>query len=226
MFNLHYSKSGTAALMTLLISTAAVAPAFITNSASAQIFSQGRNSTNHSNQVAIPAGTVIPLEHEKAERILVGKDETLPITLTVAAHIKNRYGTILIPFGTEVTGRIEPYGEGARFVAEELVFSNSNRQYVDRQYVDGVSRTIVTTETVSRSAKTGTILKGTAIGAAAAAVLAGVTGDKAIATEEVLAGAGAGALGGVILGRRKVEVISINPQTDLDMTLRSQLPIR
>jgi hypothetical protein len=56
-------------------------------------------------------------------------------------------------------------------------------------------------------------------------VIAGITGDKAIATEEVLGGAGLGALGGLLLGKEEAEVISIDPNEDLDITLNSRLAL-
>jgi hypothetical protein len=69
------------------------------------------------------------------------------------------------------------------------------------------------------------ILRGAAIGAGAATILAGVTGDRAIATEEVLGGAGLGALTGVFLGKGKTDVFVINPNTDLELRLQSDLRI-
>jgi hypothetical protein len=69
-------------------------------------------------------------------------------------------------------------------------------------------------------------LKGAAIGGAAAAALSGLTGDKKISILEVLGGAGAGAAGGLVLGRKKVDVVVINPNTDLALKLRSDLALR
>jgi hypothetical protein len=63
------------------------------------------------------------------------------------------------------------------------------------------------------------------LGAAAAAAIAGVTGDRAIATEEVLGGAGIGTLIGVFLGRDKVDLYAVNPDTDLDLQLDSELVV-
>jgi hypothetical protein len=69
-------------------------------------------------------------------------------------------------------------------------------------------------------------LKGAAVGGAAAAAIGALTGDRAIATEEILGGAGLGALGGLLLGKRKVDVVVVNPNTDLNVTLRSALALR
>ena len=82
------------------------------------------------------------------------------------------------------------------------------------------------TETVGDGRNTAAIWQGAAAGAAAAAIIAGFTGDKAIATEEVLGGAGFGALAGFLFGGTKEkELISIDTQQDLDLTLTSDLAL-
>ncbi len=64
--------------------------------------------------------------------------------------------------------------------------------------------------------------EGAAIGAAAAAVVADIFGG--IDLGEVLGGAGIGAIAGLLLrGRNEVEVVVVNPDTDLDLTLQSDL---
>ncbi len=69
-------------------------------------------------------------------------------------------------------------------------------------------------------------MAGAALGAGAAAGVAAVTGDRAIATEEVLGGTALGALAGLFLGRSRVTLIAIDPAADLDLTLNSPLAIR
>jgi DNA-binding transcriptional regulator LsrR (DeoR family) len=65
------------------------------------------------------------------------------------------------------------------------------------------------------------ILRGAAIGAAAAAVLSEIFGS--IDVIEVLGGAGLGALAEILLsGSEEVEVVVIEPATDLDLTLQSE----
>lgn len=68
-------------------------------------------------------------------------------------------------------------------------------------------------------------MAGSAGGGAAAGVLAEIFGDAGVL--EVLGGAGAGALGGWLLGRReKVEVVVIDAKQDLDLTLDETLALR
>jgi hypothetical protein len=221
-------KSTTSVLMALSITTVAITPIINISSASAQLFPSQRNSDREYNRdyerndyyrgTVIPEGTRIPVEYEK-EKILVTKEETVPVTLTVGANIRDRNRDTLIPYGSEISGQIEPAGEGSRFVAQELILPDGTSYSIDAD-----SRVVTRTETIKKGASSGDILKGAAIGGAAAAVLSGVLGDVNI--EEVLGGAGLGALGGLLLGGRKAELISIAPSQDLELTLQSDLSLR
>ncbi len=212
-------KSGTAALMALAITSA---PIFSNASASAQLFPSRRSNptnTTSTTQVTIPTGTTIPVRYNKAEKIVVSPTESMAVTLTVASNIISRNGTILIPAGSTIEGELQPATNGSQFVARTLVTNNR------RQSIDATSRVIGQTS-VSSGSKTRNILKGAAVGAAASAALGALTGDRAIATEEVLLGTGAGALGGALLRGKKADVVVIEPDTDLDITLRSNLALR
>ena len=211
MSNSNAWKSGTAALMTLAIATGAIP--FVTSApASAQLFPQ-------QTQVTIPAGISIPVRYEQSEKIVVSPKETKPLTLTVATNIINRRGSILIPAGSQITGQLQPVTGGSQFVASELVTQGR------RQYINATSRVFSSTQQVRQGVNTGSILKGAAIGSGAAAVLAGVTGNRKISLGEVLLGTGAGAAGGLLLGKNKTDMIVINPNTDLNLTLDSSLQV-
>lgn len=185
------------------------------------IFSQRQfpsRSFPESDSVVIPAGTRIPVAYEEAEKILLKQEETMEITLVVPANLRNRAGRLLIPYGSEIKGQLEPYREGSRFVAEEIVLPNG----VTRS-LEATSDVVTRTETIEEGADVGKIASRAAIGAAAAAAISIVT-DNNIGLTEVLIGAGLGALSGWLLeGRDEVELISINPETDLTLTLQSSL---
>lgn len=169
------------------------------------------------NQVRIPAGNMISVQYSK-DKILLGPDERVPLSLSVAQNIVNSQGAMLIPTGTQVVGELRTVSGGAQFFANELVFANGQRTPIN-----AVSRVVTTTERVDRGVSTGNLLRNTALGAAAAAAIAAVTGDRALATEEILGGAGIGALLGLFLGRDSVTLASVNPNTDLALTLASDL---
>lgn len=215
MSNFNSWQSRTAALMALAIATA---PLVTPAPASAQFRSQPIRS--QPTQVTIPTRTSIPVRYDQAEKIVVSPNETMPLTLTVATDIINRSGTVLIPAGSQIVGQLQPATEGSQFVARELVTYQNNRQSID-----ATSRVISQTQ-VTEGASAGSILKGAAAGSAAAAAIAGLTGNRNISAGEVLIGTGVGTAGGLLLGRRKTDVVVINPDTDLDVTLNSSLPVR
>lgn len=212
-------QSKTALLLALGMTSAATVPTLMAASATAnvepyvvgQLFSQ-------SEQVAIPAGTVIPVRLEKAERIVVTPEETAPVTLIVATDIRSSAGTLLISEGSTIEGNLRPSGAGTQFVARAITLRNTGR----RLPIRATSKVITERETLKRGSNVGQILKGAAIGAAASAVISEIFGG--IDVEEVLAGGGLGALAGLLLGGRKeVQVIVVDPEEDLRLTLQSDL---
>ena len=168
----------------------------------------------------VPRGFVIPVEYDE-EKILVTPEETVPVSLYVAADIKDDRRNILIPYGSEIIGAIRPdYDQtGSYFEAEELIFPDGTTQSID-----AVSQVVTRTETVKKGANAKDILQGAAIGAAAATVLSEIFGQ--IDFLEVLGGAGAGAIAGVLLGGNEVELVSIDPNNDLNLTLQTDLALR
>jgi hypothetical protein len=169
------------------------------------------------NQVRIPAGNIIAVQYAK-DKILLGPDEKVPLVLNVSQNIANSQGTILIPAGTQVVGELRTVSGGAQFFASELVFANGQRKAIN-----ATSKVVTTTEKIDKGVNVGGLLQNAALGAAAAAAISAVTGDRAIATEEVLGGAGVGALIGLFLGRNSVTLASVNPNTDLAVTLNADL---
>ncbi|MDJ0695339.1 MAG: S-layer homology domain-containing protein [Mastigocoleus sp. MO_167.B18] len=170
--------------------------------------------------VTIPAETVIPVKYDKAEKILVTKDETAPLTLTVSQNVITDRGDIVIPAGSQVIGELKPAEGGSQFVAQKLVLT-SGQEYS----IDANSEVITKTETVKKGSRLRSTIKNAALGAGAAAAIAGVTGDRAIATEEVLGGAAVGSLVGLFFGKKSVDLIVIDPDTDLQMTIEEQFEV-
>ncbi|MEH2155919.1 S-layer homology domain-containing protein [Nostoc sp.] len=168
--------------------------------------------------VTIPQGTAIPVKYDKAEKILVTKDETAPLTLTVSQNVVTQDGSVVIPAGSQVIGQLKPATGGSQFVAEKLVLT-SGQEY----QLNATSEVITKTETVKKGTSIGSIIKNTVLGAGAATAVSAVTGDRAIATEEVLGGAGIGALVGLFFGKNSVDLIAIDPNTDLQMTINQNL---
>ena len=150
------------------------------------------------NQVRIPAGNTIAVQYSK-DKILLGPDEKVPLILTVPQNITNAQGQTLIPSGTQVIGELRTVSGGAQFFASELVFANGQRMPLN-----GTSKVVTTTERVDKGISVGKLVQNAALGAAAAAAISAVTGDRALATEEILGGAGIATLLGLFLGRDSV----------------------
>lgn len=230
MFNAKYSKLATSSLM-IFSALAGTATNFANiTPAQAQLFPESRPTRNRDynppsqnrNVVpnTVPQGFIIPVEYDE-EKILLTPEETVPVSLFVAADIKDARRNVLIPYGSEIIGQIQPdeTESGSFFSADEIVFSDGTTQSIDAE-----SQVVTRRETVKKGANAGDILQGAAIGGAAAAVLSEIFGD--LGALEVLGGAGAGALAGLLLGGNEVELVSIDPNNDLDLTLLTSLTVR
>jgi hypothetical protein len=218
----HFTRTGSALLLTALIgSMSGTFPAL----------ARPNRNLPAPNRVAlspsvIPAGTTIPVSYDKADKILLSKTDVVPLTLIVNSNLRDRNGSVIIPAGSEVSGKLTPVGQGVQFIAEEVRI-NGNRSFP----IDATSRVVTRTETIRKGASTQDILLGTAAGAGAAALIAGVTGDNRIEVLDVLAGAAVGTLAGWglptagVLGGSSTQLYAVNPDRDLNLRLQSDLSL-
>ncbi|MEW6496202.1 MAG: hypothetical protein AB1589_27330 [Cyanobacteriota bacterium] len=221
MFTLNSWKSGTATLLALTITSSAVVPLVTT----APVFAQTRYPQSASYNRFVPSGTSISVRYDK-DKVLLMPDEKVPLTLTVARDVKGRDGSTLIAQGSEIKGELKPAYRGTQFVAKELIVYNGYDRQPKSYSINATSNVITRTEEARKGASTGSILTSAAVGAGAAAALAALTGDHAIATEEILGGLGLGALGGLFLNRKKVTMVAVYPERDLAVRLRSDIALR
>lgn len=229
MLNLKKLQTSTALALALGMGATGVAPMVMMGKAiatpapikMAQLFPSQRPISNPTGTYTISSAqgrTVIPASYPEAERIVVAPGERLPVTLTIANNILASDRTLLIPSGTKVEGEFQPVDQtGTRFVARDLVFPNGTRIPISAQ--TGI---ISRTEEIRRGVSTDAILKGAAIGSGAAAIISGITGNRRITLGKILIGTGAGALGGLIFGRNRSQVLVVNP-SDLGLRLNSDL---
>ncbi|MEL6319432.1 MAG: hypothetical protein AAFQ57_02115 [Cyanobacteria bacterium J06626_14] len=178
-------------------------------------------------QITIPSGTRIQVGYDETnddgdpiERILLDPEETADITLIVDQPIRSNFGTVLVPAGSEIEGELRPLqGDtpGSQFFAETIRLPNG-----ETESLDAVSAPVTRTEIITEDTDPD-FLKGAVIGAAAAAVLAEIIGSIDIL--EVLGGGALGALGIWLFGggEEETEVVVVEPDTDLDLTLQSDL---
>ncbi len=170
--------------------------------------------------VRIPAGTQIPVRFEGANKILLAKNEApTPITLKVAQNVITSQGQVLIPAGSDVIGTLRTGPNGVQFFASEIVLLNGRRLPVDAS-----SNLITTTQTITKGVNTAKLIAGTLVGAGAGAGIAAVTGDRKIEGWEPAVGAVVGA-GLSLLFPDRIDLYVINPNSDLTLTLNSDLVI-
>lgn len=225
--NLAPNRQATRAEVAAFIYQALVSSGEISAISSPYIVSQANlggqpGGTPNQSAVQIPAGTTIPVRYD-AEKILISPEEPdpVPVTLTAARDVVASNGRVLIPADSRVVGELRVVNGGAQFHAQELVLTDRSRIPIS-----ATSPVVRTTEQVRRTANLLEVLAGAVLGAGAAAGVSAVTGDETITVDEVLGGGAAGALGGIYLGRSEVTLISIDPSTDLSLTLDAPLALR
>lgn len=210
-------QSRTALLMALgMASTAAVPILIPTPTIAGEPYVVGQLS--QSSPVIVTAGTTIPIRYDDAETIILTPKETVPVTLVVAKDIRSSQRRILIPQGSQVKGQLRPVSGGTQFFAQQLILANSNQ----RLPIDARSEIIAQTKATNPRTNPN-ILQDAAVGAGAGALLGAIFGGR-VRTGQVLAGAGIG--GGVAAlerGRRETELVVIDPDTELHLTLQADL---
>ena len=180
-------------------------------------YSSGNPSSNPT-RIALSAGSSIPVHFTEAEEVVFLPSETLATTLTVRQNVVNNTGQIVVAQGSRVIGEFRPSGEGSVFVAREMILTTGQRLALS-----ALSPTLTETETLREGINPAIVAGSAVFGAGAAAAIEGLTGRRTINASEVLAGGAAGAIVGTIadnfLGRKSVEVIKLNRNTNLSLLL-------
>jgi hypothetical protein len=168
------------------------------------------------NDRLIPAGTDIPVKYEQGEKILLTKQETFSLSLTVTDNIKNSQGQTIIPDGSQIIGEIKPDGQGSRFLSQKIFLKTRQPQ---EKSIDAISAVFTRIERLIKGVNPDKIIQGAVLGKSAASVLASFTSDQPVS--EIIRGGGLEVLAGWLLRGESVELLSINPKEDLKLTLRS-----
>ncbi|MEM1425781.1 MAG: S-layer homology domain-containing protein [Cyanobacteria bacterium P01_H01_bin.130] len=170
----------------------------------------------------LTAGTQLPVTYAR-EQIVLMPEDTVPVSFVTASDVTTPQGQVLIPRGSLVEGEFRPEQDGTRFVATRLVEPNGVERAIAAQ-----SGVIEPNQTIRKGANWERVLKNAAIGTAAAAAISAVTGDRVIATEDLLMGTAAGGLLSLaqrFFGRNSVDVIVVDPETNLNVTLQEDIVI-
>jgi hypothetical protein len=167
-------------------------------------YAQNRNAQDRPERYAqvfrsdyvLPAGQALVTKLADDQTLYIGNGDTVSVRLRVDRDVRaTNNGAVLIPAGSIVEGQFVPVDGGSQFVASTLQSRGATVSL-------SAQSELITDVKDPRQTNTGAIATDAAIGAAGAAVLSGVLGDRAIATEEVLAGAAAGVIVGNVTAPR------------------------
>ncbi|WP_404790842.1 hypothetical protein [Altericista sp. CCNU0014] len=218
--------SGVAILTALSLGTGTVVPLIgFERPAAAGIFAQQNTSTqryriSQNTSGRVLEGTSFDVVEPDGKRIIVTPDETARVTLETSEAVRSQAGTVLIPRGTRIEGEFRPAEDGTQFVARRIIFRDGTEQNID-----GSTNIVNERRRIQRGTNTDPIWQGALVGGAASAVISSIVTRPGIF--KTLAGAGAGALAGYLIGgRRRTEVIVVEPDEPLTLTLDSDLVVR
>jgi hypothetical protein len=158
----------------------------------------------------LQAGTPVIVGYE-GEKVYIAPNERRGFEFKLRQPVKNSQGRTLLPFGSIVAGRFEPAPGGTRFLAQSIAING-------RSYPLSAQSKVINDVKDPRETSTGAIAGDAAIGALGGVVLGGLTGDRVIVTEEVLAGA----VGNVTAP----QVVVLDANTDLQLTLDRDFQIQ
>lgn len=119
----------------------------------------------------VTAGTTIPVSYSNAQEIILRPDETVDLTVRVAADIQDTNGAIAIPAGSQIVGKLVPATGGSQFVAQTVVING-------QQYAINASSGIAQTTKSVRDVSLAKTLTGAALSTGVAAIIGGTSGDR------------------------------------------------
>ncbi|MGF1601246.1 MAG: hypothetical protein ACFCU8_04370 [Thermosynechococcaceae cyanobacterium] len=162
----------------------------------------------------IEEGTTIETKAASRDRIVLEKNETLPLTLYVDQDLRDDYNRyIVIPRESRIEGRLRPKNGGVYFVADHLVLRNGRRYSLKAE-----SNIIYPDRQTGRSSA-----GNSRVTDAARAILSSVLGGSNSRIGDVFGRSDEDIFRS---SRRSRDVVVIYPNQDLDLRLTSDLRIR
>jgi hypothetical protein len=219
--------SSLAVLTALSLGAGTIAPLFaFERPANAGIFAQQVNGgLLHNNRIAqnnsgrVRAGTTVEVEQPDGKRIVLTPDETVAVTLVTRDPVRSQSGTILIPRGTKIEGEFRPAQDGTEFVARRIIFRDGTERNINAR-----TNIVNYRKKIQRGTNTDPIWQGALVGGGASVLISSIVTRPGIF--KTLAGAGAGALAGYLIGgRKRTEVIVVDPDQPLSLTFDSDLVV-
>jgi hypothetical protein len=225
MLKQHWHSS-LAVLTALSLGAGTIAPLFaFERPADAGIFAQQGNSGLLHNRISqntsgrVRAGTTVEVEQPDGKRIVLTPDETVSVTLVTRDPVRSQSGTILIPRGTKIEGEFRPAQDGTEFVARRIIFRDGTERNINAR-----TNIVNYRKKIQRGTNTDPIWQGALVGGGASVLISSIVTRPGIF--KTLAGAGAGALAGYLIGgRKRTEVIVVDPDQPLSLTFDSDLVV-
>jgi hypothetical protein len=218
--------SSFAVLTALSLGAGTIAPLFaFERRADAGIFAQQdnggllHNRISQNNSGRVRAGTTVEVEQPDGKRIVLTPDETVSVTLVTRDPVRSQSGTILIPRGTKIDGEFRPAQDGTEFVARRIIFRDGTERNINAR-----TNIVNYRKKIQRGTNTDPIWQGALVGGGASVLISSIVTRPGIF--KTLAGAGAGALAGYLIGgRKRTEVIVVDPDQPLSLTFDSDLVV-
>lgn len=178
--------------------------------------------------IRIPAGTTLAVRYNVAQKILVSPNEPgpIPLTLNLAKNLSSFNANSLIPVGSQIVGELVTMQDQqtAQFVAKQIVLADGQRIEISAS-----SKLITRNFAISKNQRVDRIIKNSALGTAAAAAFAAMSGNPIVASQQVLLNSGFGSsveLIGAFRNQDKVTIITIFPNSDFTLTLNSDVVLK
>lgn len=221
MLKQHWHSS-LAVLTALSLGAGTIAPLVgLERPANAGIFAQQDNSglLSQNSSGRVRAGTTVEVEQPDGKRIIVTPDETVAVTLVTRDAVRSQSGTVLIPRGTKIDGEFRPAQDGTEFVARRIIFRDGTERNINAR-----TNIVNYRRKIQRGTNTDPIWQGALVGGGASVLISSIVTRPGIF--KTLAGAGAGALAGYLIGgRKRTEVIVVRPEEPLSLTFDSDLAL-
>lgn len=160
--------------------------------------------------MAVLEGETIPTKFRSNETLYLDPGATRAFAMQLETDVRDSFGNVVIPSGAIVSGQFQPVSGGSQFVANAVEFSGQT-------FPLSAQSARIAARKDPRQVSGGAIAQDAAIGAGIGVLLGGITGDKAIATEEVLGAAAISAVVGNVTAPNKV-VVKPNTPLTLEVT--------
>jgi S-layer homology domain len=148
----------------------------------------------------LPVGTEILVNYTAAKRVIVSSEESVPLTLTASEDVFDASDNLIIPAGSKIVGELQPRDGGSQFVAEELIVG-------DRRLPIRATSDVITRTKSTKDPSLVALARNSVLGAAAAAGISGLVGNRTITAQKVIPGAALGAAIETNKGRKKTSII-------------------